>query len=86
LQRWIHVDAAADRCRRLTGERDFAKLGDELQFVRLYLELQQRRFADRLTVILPTAAEIPAVWVPSLILQPLSKTPWSTDWRTTKGP
>ncbi len=63
----------ADLLRRLlnAGERDFAKLSDELQFVRLYLELQQRRFADRLSVILPTSAEIPAVWVPSLILQPL---------------
>jgi two-component system LytT family sensor kinase len=35
------------------------------------LELQQRRFTDRLQVVLPSAAEIPAVWVPSLILQPL---------------
>ncbi len=35
------------------------------------MELQQRRFADRLTVVLPSAGEIPAVWVPSLILQPL---------------
>jgi hypothetical protein len=63
----------ADLLRRLlnAGERDFSKLGDELQFVRLYLELQQRRFADRLTVALPSAEEIPAVWVPSLILQPL---------------
>jgi hypothetical protein len=63
----------ADLLRRLlnAGERDFSKLGDELQFVRLYLELQQRRFADRLTVVLPAAQEIPAVWVPSLILQPL---------------
>ena len=45
----------ADLLRRLlsAGERDFSKLSDELQFVRLYLELQQRRFADRLTVILP---------------------------------
>jgi LytS/YehU family sensor histidine kinase len=42
-----------------------------LQFVRLYLELQQRRFADRLSVILPAATEMPSVWVPSLILQPL---------------
>lgn len=42
-----------------------------MQFVRLYLELQQRRFADRLTVILPEPHEILAVWVPSLILQPL---------------
>jgi hypothetical protein len=63
----------ADLLRRLlnAGERDFSKLSDELQFVRLYLELQQRRFADRLTVVLPAGAEIPAVWVPSLILQPL---------------
>src|SRR3984957_15441708 len=63
----------ADLLRRLlnAGERDFSKLSDELQFVRLYLELQQRRFADRLTVILPAAGDIPAVWVPSLILQPL---------------
>jgi hypothetical protein len=63
----------ADLLRRLlnAGERDFSKLCDELQFVRLYLELQQRRFADRLSVSLPTSGEIPAVWVPSLILQPL---------------
>jgi hypothetical protein len=63
----------ADLLRRLlnAGERDFSRLADELQFAKLYLELQQRRFADRLQVILPTAAEIPPVWVPSLILQPL---------------
>jgi len=63
----------ADLLRRLlnAGERDFSKLSDELQFVKLYLELQQRRFADRLTVTLPAAVDVPAVWVPSLILQPL---------------
>lgn len=63
----------ADLLRRLlnAGERDFSMLSDELQFVRLYLELQQRRFADRLSVVLPLGQEIPAVWVPSLILQPL---------------
>ena len=63
----------ADLLRRLlnAGERDFSMLSDELQFVRLYLELQQRRFADRLSVVLPVGQEIPAVWVPSLILQPL---------------
>ena len=63
----------ADLLRRLlsAGERDFSKLSDELQFVRLYLASQQRRFADRLSVVLPTTGEIPGVWVPSLILQPL---------------
>ena len=63
----------ADLLRRLlsAGERDLTRLVDELQFVRLYLELQQRRFADRLTVELPEGRDLPAVWVPSLILQPL---------------
>src|SRR5580698_1490641 len=63
----------ADLLRRLlnAGERDFSRLADELQFARLYLELQQRRFTDRLTIQLPNPVEVPAVWVPSLILQPL---------------
>ncbi|MGO9424131.1 MAG: sensor histidine kinase [Steroidobacteraceae bacterium] len=63
----------ADLLRRLlsAGEREFSRLTDELQFVRLYLELQQKRFADRLTVILPPPGDIAPVWVPSLILQPL---------------
>jgi LytS/YehU family sensor histidine kinase len=63
----------ADLLRRLlnAGERDFSRLADELHFAKLYLELQQRRFTDRLKVELPNPAEIPAVWVPSLILQPL---------------
>jgi hypothetical protein len=63
----------ADLLRRLlnAGERDYSRLAEELQFARLYLELQQRRFTDRLKVELPNPAEIPAVWVPSLILQPL---------------
>lgn len=63
----------ADLLRRLlsAGERDFARLADELQFARLYLELQQRRFSDRLSIELPDAREIASLWVPSLILQPL---------------
>jgi hypothetical protein len=63
----------ADLLRRLlnAGERDFSRLAEELQFVRLYLELQQKRFSDRLTVILPAPQDIVDAWVPSLILQPL---------------
>jgi hypothetical protein len=63
----------ADLLRRLlnAGERDFSRLAEELQFARLYLELQQKRFADRLTVVLPAPEEIVDAWVPSLILQPL---------------
>ena len=62
-----------DLLRRLlsAGEREYSRLADEMQFVRLYLELQQRRFADRLTIEVPQPAALPAAWVPSLILQPL---------------
>jgi len=52
------------------GEHDYALLRDELKFVELYLGLQLGRFADRLTVHVQSGA-VPAVWVPSLILQPL---------------
>jgi two-component system, LytTR family, sensor kinase len=62
-----------DLLRRLltAGERDFSRLSDELQFVRLYLGLQQRRFADRLSVSVAQSEGLVAAWVPSLILQPL---------------
>ncbi len=53
------------------GEQEFSRLADELQFARLYLGLQQRRFADRLSVSVPIPELAPQVWVPSLILQPL---------------
>lgn len=62
-----------DLLRRLlnAGEREYSRLADEIQFVRLYLELQQQRFADRLTIEIPPAKGLPSAWVPSLILQPL---------------
>ena len=53
------------------GERDYALLRNELQFVELYLGLQIGRFADRLTVHVQNGPDVPSVWVPSLILQPL---------------
>jgi hypothetical protein len=62
-----------DLLRRLltAGEREFTRLGDELQFVQLYLQLQQKRFADRLSIAAPPRDAAPLAWVPSLILQPL---------------
>jgi hypothetical protein len=62
-----------DLLRRLltAGERDFSRLDEELHFVRLYLGLQQRRFADRLSIRVPEPDGVVAAWVPSLILQPL---------------
>jgi len=63
----------ADLLRRSlnASERDFSPLAEELEFARLYLELQQRRFGDRLAFSLPEGASRSSLWVPSLILQPL---------------
>ena len=63
----------SDLLRKLlsAGEREFSLLTDELQFVKLYLGLQQSRFPDRLSISLPPSGNVPALWVPSLILQPL---------------
>jgi Histidine kinase len=63
----------ADLLRRLlsASQREFASLTEELTFVRLYLELQQQRFAERLTILLPRLDDRSDLWVPSLILQPL---------------
>lgn len=63
----------ADLLRRLlsASQREFASLTEELTFVRLYLELQQQRFAERLTMVLPAVEDLSDLWVPSLILQPL---------------
>jgi sensor histidine kinase YesM len=63
----------ADLLRRLlnAGDRDFVRLSDELEFVALYLQLQQQRFPERLELALPDPCVLPDVWVPSLILQPL---------------
>jgi hypothetical protein len=62
-----------DLLRRLlaAGETEFTTLAAEVEFASLYLQLQQQRFADRLTLALPEAHTLPAAWVPSLILQPL---------------
>ncbi len=63
----------ADLLRRLlsASQREFASLPEELTFVRLYLELQQQRFAERLSIVLPALENHSDLWVPSLILQPL---------------
>jgi len=63
----------ADLLRRLlsAGQRDFSLLTEELSFIRLYLELQQQRFADRLYIVLTEGKDHSDIWIPSLILQPL---------------
>ncbi len=59
---------------RATLQRDvttFVSLGDELAYVQRYLDIEQVRFEDRLTVHLDVAEEAYTGSVPLLILQPL---------------
>jgi LytS/YehU family sensor histidine kinase len=59
---------------RATLKRDvmtFVSLGDELGFVQRYLDIEEVRFEDRLTVHLEVAEDAYTGTVPLLILQPL---------------
>jgi len=62
-----------DLLRRLlsAGERNFARLSDEVHFAYSYLDLQKQRFPDRLRLEFPLTDVMDTVWVPSLILQPV---------------
>ncbi len=53
------------------GARDLIPLGRELAILKVYLEIQEARFADRLTASLDVPSELGQALVPSLILQPL---------------
>ncbi len=78
----VHSDPdAADRMiarlsdlLRMTLEQEqdqFCRLDREIEFVRKYLQIQQVRFADRLTVDINVPSGLEALSVPALILQPL---------------
>jgi len=46
-------------------------LGDELSFLRAYLEIQQARFRDRLRVTIDAPGDVERAAVPHLVLQPI---------------
>ncbi len=51
--------------------RQEVPLGEELEFLELYLNIQQMRFSDRLKVEMSVAPDTLGALVPNLILQPL---------------
>jgi two-component system, LytTR family, sensor kinase len=53
------------------SERSFSSLQEEVEFLRTYLEIEQVRFGERLTVEFKISEAVAAATVPSLILQPL---------------
>ena len=53
------------------SDRQEVELKEELNFIRLYLDIQQMRFSDRLQIELEIVPETLRALVPNLILQPL---------------
>ena len=54
-----------------SSDRQEVALGEELQFLERYLEMEKARFAERLQVIVDVPEELHGALVPSLILQPI---------------
>jgi two-component system, LytTR family, sensor kinase len=54
-----------------TSDRHEVPLGEEVQFLQKYLDIQKVRFADRLQLSVDVPEELRAAQVPSLILQPI---------------
>jgi two-component system, LytTR family, sensor kinase len=54
-----------------TSDRHEVPLGEEVQFLQKYLEIQKVRFADRLQLSVDVPEELFIAQVPSLILQPV---------------
>jgi len=54
-----------------TSERQQVALGEELEILEKYLEIEKVRFAERLTVHMEVPNELREARVPSLILQPI---------------
>src|SRR5581483_6622633 len=53
------------------ARRDFVTLGDEIEFARTYLEIEQQRFEEKLDVEVDFDPTLREVRVPAMILQPL---------------
>ncbi|MBI1764915.1 MAG: histidine kinase [Acidobacteria bacterium] len=53
------------------GEGEFCTLGEELELIEAYLDIERARFEDRLRVVLDVPTELHNVRIPALLLQPL---------------
>jgi two-component sensor histidine kinase len=55
------------------SDRQEVQLKEELNFIQLYLNIQQMRFSDRLKIEIDVAPDTTKALVPNLILQPLAE-------------
>jgi two-component system, LytTR family, sensor kinase len=67
------ISKLSDFLRRVLedSDRQEVRLGEEIEYLQKYLEVQKIRFADRLEVKLQVPADLLRSQVPSLILQPM---------------
>ncbi len=67
------IAGLSDLLRRVleVSEKQEVSLGEEMEFLETYLEIQKMRFADRLQLSVNVPAEFMSARVPSLILQPM---------------
>ncbi len=77
-----HPRAAEDTTTRLAdvfryalqaSDREHQRLGDELAFLRAYLDIERTRFGERLRIVETVEPGLEAFLVPSLLLQPLAE-------------
>ena len=54
-----------------SAQREHSRFGDELEFLRSYLEIERSRLGERLTLIETIEPDLESILIPSLLLQPL---------------
>jgi LytS/YehU family sensor histidine kinase len=69
------IVALSDFLRRVasSSNEDRVRLAQEVEFLEKYMQIQEARFAGRLTLDLQVPAELREARIPSLILQPLAE-------------
>lgn len=53
------------------GDGEFCTLGEELELLEAYLDIERARFEDRLRVLIDVPTDVRQLYLPALLLQPL---------------
>lgn len=67
-------------------DRPFASIGEELEFIERYLQIERTRFEDRLTTHIEASGPVLNARVPSLLLQPLIENAIKHGVSRSRGP
>ena len=57
----------------LKAGEEFVSIGEEMDLIEAYLEIEQARFEDRLRVFTDIPVELRRVRIPALLIQPLAE-------------